>query len=140
MRKPTPPGQTPLLKKLGIKADSLICILNKPENYAELLPELNEFAVVQDKMGENLDMIHYFETQAEILDQTLPSLKAAIKLNGVIWISWYKKSAKMPTDITEDTIRAIALPMGLVDIKVCAIDEKWSGLKLVIPLKERPRN
>lgn len=83
------------------------------------------------------DFINYFETSAEKLHSTLPELKKELQPNGLIWISWYKKSAKMRTDITEDIIRDIAIKNGLVDVKVCAVVEVWSVLKLVIPLKHR---
>ena len=82
-------------------------------------------------------MIHFFTKSQEEYKTLLPQLKVRIKPNGSIWISWPKKSSKVPTDITEDIIRNFALQTGLVDIKVCAVDETWSGLKLVIPVKDR---
>ena len=83
------------------------------------------------------DFIHFFTKEEETFLEILPKLKAQLKSNGMIWVSWPKKASKVKTDITEDTIRNYALEIGLVDIKVCAVDEIWSGLKLVIPVKDR---
>ncbi len=128
---------TPLAKKLGIKADHRIYLQDAPENYVELLGELPENVVFLDSLAEKPDMIHIFATRAADLENALLSLKEKIVENGAIWVSWYKKAAKIPTDITEDVVREKALPLGLVDIKVCAVDEKWSGLKLVIRVENR---
>ncbi|MFN7117316.1 MAG: DUF3052 domain-containing protein [Saprospiraceae bacterium] len=122
---------TPLLKKLGIKTNFKLYFINEPTYYIDLLgalpPEVN---IVQD-ISEPVDFIHLFvETVAE-LEAQLPTLKVGIVKNGMIWVSWYKKSAKIPTDVNEDIIRETALALGLVDVKVCAVDEQWSGLKLV---------
>ena len=84
-------------------------------------------------------LIHYFVTRAEELRKDIPALKKEIVPDGVIWVSWPKKASKVPTDITEDVIRNLALANGLVDVKVCAVDETWSGLKLVIPVGHRPK-
>jgi len=83
------------------------------------------------------NLIHYFTKQAKDLYKDISFLKSEIEANGMIWISWPKKASKVPTDITEDVVRELALTKGLVDIKVCAVDEIWSGLKLVIPVKDR---
>ncbi len=84
-------------------------------------------------LPDGLDLIHVFAREASLLDAALDALRTRIAPNGMIWVSWPKKSAKVPTDVTEDTIRAMALAKDLVDVKVCAVDEIWSGLKLVIP-------
>jgi Protein of unknown function (DUF3052) len=123
---------TPLVKKLGIKASSELCILNAPDNYAELIAPLPEGVRKITKFAASADLVHLFVSLRADLEATLTSIRPKLKADGAIWVSWPKKASKAPTDITEDTIRAVALPMGFVDIKVCAVDEKWSGLKLVI--------
>lgn len=124
-------SKTPLLKKLGIKPGYSIYLHNAPDHYLHLLGELPEGVEIRKSVREDLDFIHLFAREKEMLAADLLWLKDKIKKNGMIWVSWYKKSAKIPTDVTEDAIREVALPLGLVDIKVCAVDEKWSGLKLV---------
>jgi Protein of unknown function (DUF3052) len=84
-----------------------------------------------------LGFIHGFFKERTVFEQSLPDFRTHLENSGMIWISWLKKSAKIPTDITEDTIREVALPMGLVDVKVCAVSDIWSGLKLVIPVVKR---
>src|SRR6478735_10021781 len=128
---------TPLAKKLGIKENFSIKIVNEPDHYFDLFTDLPKNLVTTAKG--NLDFIHYFATKEAALIKDILSLKKQLAQDGMIWVSWYKKSAKMPTDITADTIRKFALKNGLVDIKVCAVDELWSGLKLVIPVKDRKK-
>jgi len=128
---------TPLAKKLGIKENFSIKIINAPDYYFDLFDDLPKNLVTTAK--NNLDFIHYFETNQKNFRKEILKLKKQLAPDGMIWISWYKKSAKMPTDITEDVIRNYALENGLVDIKVCAVDEQWSGLKLVIPVKDRKK-
>lgn len=130
---------TPLVKKLGIKANCKVYVLNAPKNYLALLGELPENVEFLDSLNEKADVIHIFATHTAELENTLFKFKDKIVANGAIWVSWYKKAAKIPTDITEDIIRDTALPLGLVDIKVCAVDEKWSGLKLVIRRENRKK-
>lgn len=128
---------TPLVKKLGIKQGFTISIIDSPEYYFNLLTGLpDQIEIVNDSKSKK-DFIQFFVKQEVDLIKDILFLKNQIKSNGMIWISWPKKSSKVITDITEDIIRKIALENGLVDIKVCAIDEVWSGLKLVIPVKER---
>ena len=128
---------TPLAKKLGIKDNFDIKLVNAPDYYFELFNDFPLTAKLTKDSKTKKDFIHYFGTNAAVLNSDIQSLKKELQPNGMLWISWYKKSAKMHTDITEDVIRNIALKNGLVDVKVCAVDEVWSGLKLVIPLKER---
>jgi hypothetical protein len=128
---------TQLGQKLGIKKGFRIKLINAPDNYFELLPGLPEDVIFDNDLSDNLDLIHFFTKQANEYYSTLPSLRQQIKAHGIIWASWPKKSSKVITDITEDIIRNFAIENGLVDIKVCAVDEIWSGLKLVIPVKER---
>jgi hypothetical protein len=126
---------TPLEKKLGIKEGFKISLYNQPEYYFKLFTVLPAIKLISGKS--NVDFIHYFVKEEKKLLKDINKLKNQIEQNGVIWISWPKKSSKVETDITEDVIRNIALKNGLIDIKVCAVDETWSGLKLVIPVKDR---
>ncbi|KAB2879173.1 DUF3052 family protein [bacterium] len=128
---------TPLAKKLGIKDHFKIRLIDAPAHYRDLFSDFPPTVEFVKETKNKKDLIHYFVTEAARLKTELPALKKELAPNGMIWVSWYKKSAKMPTDITEDIIRGAALKIGLVDVKVCAIDEQWSGLKLVIPLKDR---
>ncbi len=128
---------TPLWKKLGFKKGFVAEEIGAPGHYMELLEGMPEEVVFNEKATVKKDLIHYFTKDAEELFKTLPALKKEIKQNGMIWVSWPKKTSKVPTDITEDVIRDLALKIGLVDIKVCAVNKVWSGLKLVIPVKDR---
>jgi hypothetical protein len=128
---------TPLAKKLGIKEGMTVITVNAPDNYSRLLDPLPEGVVVSDKPQKETDILHLFTNTRDGLFGGLAETKNLIKQNGSIWVSWYKKAAKLPTEITEDTVREAAFPLGLVDIKVCAVDEKWSGLKLVIRKENR---
>jgi len=127
---------TPLAQKLGIKEGFVIGLVNPPENIAELLLPLPD-GVMLSSVSAGADMIHFFTNDLEELSQGLSEYRNLIKQDGAIWVSWYKKAAKLPTEITEDTVRDVALPLGLVDIKVCAVDDRWSGLKLVIRRENR---
>ena len=122
---------TPLAKKLGIKSGSKLFPVAAPEHYDELLAPLPE-GVKRVRKIDDADVAHIFVTARARLDKELRAALSKIKQDAAIWVSWPKKSAKVATDITEDTVREVALPLGLVDIKVCAVDETWSGLKLVI--------
>lgn len=122
---------TSLIKKLGIKEGFRVRTLNAPTHYWSLLGALPPKVSILDETKEMADFIHLFAKSTAELESQLPVLKDQIEKNGMIWVSWYKKSAKIPTDVTEDVIRDTALALGLVDVKVCAVDEQWSGLKLV---------
>ncbi len=130
---------TPLAKKLGIKEDFLVKLINIPDYYFDLFSDFPKEVRIASKEKSNINFIHYFSTTKAVLTKDISTLKKQIAPDGMIWISWYKKSAKIPTDITEDIIRDLTLKNGLVDIKVCAIDDVWSGLKLVIPVKDRKK-
>jgi hypothetical protein len=123
---------TPLTKKLGIKECSRLLLVGAPDQYVALLEPLPEGVQFHTQLSEATDIVQIFAVRRGELEQLLTSYRTQLKSTGVIWVSWPKKSAKVPTDITEDTIREVALPLGFVDIKVCAVDEVWSGLKLVI--------
>ena len=128
---------TPLAKKLGIKSGYKIKIVNTPENYLSLFADL-PVDLTQITDGETKkDFIHYFTSKASQLSKDIIQLKQEIENNGIIWISWPKKTAKVETDLDGNLVREIGLNAGLVDIKVCAINEIWSGLKFVIPVKDR---
>jgi len=122
---------TPLAQKLGIKPGSAIFVVAAPGHYDELLAPLPE-GVKRVRKIDAADVAHFFETARARMEKDLRAAVPRMQQDAAIWISWPKKAAKVATDITEDTVREVALPLGLVDIKVCAVDETWSGLKLVI--------
>ncbi len=128
---------TPLAKKLGIKHGFHIRLINAPDHYFDLFTDLPPELVFEDSGNKKLDFIHFFTKEKAEYESLLPQLLQQLKPAGMIWASWPKKSSKVVTDITEDIIRTYALQTGLVDIKVCAVDDVWSGLKLVIPVKDR---
>ena len=128
---------TPLAKKLGIKEGFKIRLVNNPEYYLELFDDFPENVIIKSEKKSKKNLIHFFTKEASELTDNIVLLKNEIEENGMIWISWPKKASKIQTDITEDTVRNMALKNGLVDVKVCAVDEIWSGLKLVIPVKDR---
>ena len=128
---------TPLAKKLGIKAGFQMLLVNAPNYYFNLFTDLSENIDLKNDEGAKKDFIHFFTKDEQEYVKTLPLLKNEIKPNGMIWVSWPNKASKVVTDITEDKIRNYAIQIGLVDIKVCAVNEIWSGLKLVIPVKDR---
>ena len=128
---------TALIKKIGIKPEMKVLLINKPDNYYKLL-EVN----ITDqtcKKNEIPDLIHLFVKSVKEFESVMKGLKSVYKKNStvIIWVSWYKKAAKIPTDITEDVIRNYALKNDLVDVKVCAVSDIWSGLKLIVPLAKR---
>ncbi len=134
---------TPLAKKLGIKQGHVVLALGAPAHYDELLEGLPDGVLIEKaaSIGEGdrrYDVIHAFTKERAWLEAMLPALRKRIVWNGAVWTSWPKKASKVPTDVTEDVVRELALRQGLVDVKVCAVDEVWSGLKLVIPVKDRP--
>jgi hypothetical protein len=128
---------TPLPKKLGIKDGHTVTTLSEPSGFvASLQPLPTGARVVRDLRGHRDVVIAFFTTRA-VLEARLAALTKAIFPDGGLWIAWPKKASKVPTDITEDVVRAVALPTGLVDNKVCAIDEVWSGLRLVVRVENR---
>jgi hypothetical protein len=121
---------TPLWKKLGLKDGMRATVLHPPENYIALLADAP--AAIWGPVTDNVAFVHVFTPFRAELEQTLTDVLRHMARDGMIWVSWPKKASRRPTDITEDTIREVALPLGLVDVKVCAVDDVWSGLKLVI--------
>lgn len=122
-------SSTPLAKKLGLKDGIRARFVDVPET---VRAEIDTYGVQPAAGGSEPEFVHIFQTERSVLHQRLTELRHEISQNGMIWVSWPKKASKVETDITEDVIRELALPMGLVDIKVCAVDAVWSGLKLVI--------
>src|SRR6202171_4020737 len=123
---------TPLARKLGITEGRTILLSHAPKNYLQLVAPLPDGVTIVSRLTDDTDIVHLFTTKRSELARALRSLRSTLRQDGAVWVSWPKKSAKVPTDITEDTIRDVALPIGFVDVKVCAVDEVWSGLKLVI--------
>ena len=128
---------TPLAKKLGLKNGFTVLLIDPPGNYFDLFDNIPADLVFTGDIAVKKDFIHFFTKELDAYKKALQGLKEQIKPGGIIWISWTKKSAKIVTDISENQIRDYALSIGLVDVKVCAVDEIWSGLKLVIRLKDR---
>jgi hypothetical protein len=123
---------TPLVGKLGVKPGMKVAILGAPEGFDEVLGELPDGVAVARRLGGSKDMVIVFGVERAGLARRLGALRAAIAPDGMIWVAWPKKVSGVPTDVTEDVVREIVLPTGLVDVKVCAIDATWSGLKVVI--------
>lgn len=123
---------TPLVRKLGIPPGGRVAAIQAPADYRDLLGELPPDAVITPRVAAGAEFVHLFVARRADLEKRLATLRTKLADDGVLWVSWPKKAAKVDTDITEDTIRAIALPLGFVDVKVCAVDETWSGLKLMI--------
>ena len=134
MATPNPAGYsgTPLAKKLGIKEGSSVVVLGAPDGYRDLLVPLPDGVTFGSRVTGTTDVVHLFVTQSEGLAGQLAVLRPAIRPDAAVWVSWPKKASKVPTDVTEETIREVALPLGFVDVKVCAVTAVWSGLKLVI--------
>ena len=126
-----------LVDKLGIKPRTRIAIINPPRGFRITLGKLPEGVTVASSLRGALPFIHIFVVSRDVLESRLPALLRALEPAGALWVSWPKKASGVPTDITEDVVRAVALPTGLVDVKVAAIDDVWSGLKLVRRLKNR---
>ena len=128
---------TALIKKLGIKPEMKVLIINKPAEYYKLLEvDISDQTCMRNEIP---DFIHLFVKSVKEFESEMKALKSIYKKNSsvIIWVSWYKKAAKIPTDITEDVIRNYALRNDLVDVKVCAVNDIWSGLKLVVPVAKR---
>lgn len=125
-------SQTPLPQKLGIKPGLNVVTINAPTNYRRLLGTIPQGVIFSDRLKPDSGFVHVFIRKRSELANRLPVLREKIADTGIVWVSWPKRSSGVPTDVTEDVIRDIALPLGLVDVKVCAIDETWSGLKLMV--------
>jgi hypothetical protein len=128
---------TPLSKKLGLKPPMTLVAIGAPSEYVSWLGELPAGVRIVSSTSKPIQAAHVFVTRQAALEKMLVTFRKQLEQNGFVWVSWPKKSAKTGTDITEDTIRETALPLGFVDIKVCAVSDVWSGLKLVIRKSER---
>jgi hypothetical protein len=123
---------TPLVKKLGFKPGFAAAYVSPPDGFGDLLGELPDGVTVRRQLRGPLDLIVCFVTARRELEKRLPKLRAALAPDGMLWIAWPKRASGVQTDMTEDVVREVALPTGLVDTKVAAIDQTWSGLRLVI--------
>jgi hypothetical protein len=130
-------SSTPTAKKLGLKDGHRVCVLNPPKKYSDVIGRLPKDIALTDRLNHPADIVHVFVTRQADLTSRIQLMRKAIAPDGALWVSWPKKASKVPTDVTEDTIRSLALASGLVDVKICAIDDVWSGLKLVIPVAQR---
>ena len=128
---------TPLAKKLGIGPGCRLYVADPPKDYTALVAPLPDGLAMLARPAAIVDVAHLFVTSRARLEALLKRCLATMRDDAAIWVSWPKKSSKVATDVGEDTIRAVALPMGLVDVKVCAVDETWSGLKLVVRRENR---
>lgn len=123
---------TPLPKKLGVKEGYRVAWLDAPAGFDDTLGSLPDGVRVQRRLGKELDVLVQFTTSRAHLVERLPKLRDAVFPAGAAWVAWPKRASGVETDVTEDVVRDEALPLGLVDVKVCAIDATWSGLKLVV--------
>jgi hypothetical protein len=135
IRKPTGYSGTPLVAKLGIKAGARAQIVNPPDDFSETLGTLPEGVAMTSRGA--LDFAMVFATRKADLAKPFPALRDRLTANGMLWISWPKQSSGAKTDLTENVVRALGLELGLVDVKVCAVDPTWSGLKFVRRLSDR---
>ena len=122
---------TPLVRKLGIRAGDVVGLLNAPPGAEDLLVGLPPDVVLRRRAQGTLDLALSFDVRRRDLERRIGPVLRAMRTDGCWWVAWPKRASKVPTDLTEDVVRALALPLGLVDVKVCAIDATWSGLKLV---------
>ena len=129
---------TPLAQKLGIKEGQKVATIGVPVGYRKLLSPLPEKVSFTRELKSGATFLHLFVSDRKAMERELKRLRKLIADNGVLWVSWPKKSSGVTTDVTEDIIREVALPLGFVDVKVCAVDETWSGLKLMVR-RENPR-
>ena len=132
---------TPLIKKLGLMPGQRACILNAPVDFPKTLGALPTGIQLIQRLPKtrSLDFIHFFTKDRNKLQKTFPKLQAALSWAGILWISWPKRASKVPTDLNENIVREIGLDLGLVDVKVAAVDEIWSRLKFMYRVEDRPR-
>ncbi|MBV8658433.1 MAG: DUF3052 family protein [Burkholderiales bacterium] len=129
---------TPLAKKLGIKSGAHVATIGAPDDYLDLLQPVPADVVFTTNVTSATHLVHVFSTDRQELATQLTTLRQSLAPDATVWVSWPKKASKVPSSVTEDVIRELALPLGFVDVKVCAVDEIWSGLKLVVRKALRP--
>ncbi len=131
-------SKTPLVRKLGIKPGNEILLLNTPSHYLDLLGELPPDTILADEKSDGkFPFIHLFARDSKDLIKYFPIAKDRLAKNGMLWVSWIKKSSKLQTDISESDVRNLGLEIGLVDVKICAVDKDWSGLKFMYRRRDR---
>jgi hypothetical protein len=123
---------TPLPQKLGIKAGMTLHVVDAPMDYAALIAPMGKKVAFATRLSKDVELVHAFVTKAGRLQDVLDRTRAGLDPEAVVWVSWPKKASGLASEITEDTVRDLALPLGFVDVKVCAVDQTWSGLKLVV--------
>lgn len=132
MRATDSPSTTPLVRKLGIGTGAQVLLLHAPPDYLHWLHPLPDGVCFGNVASTDTDLVHLFCDRQDLLQQTLLRLRSSLRPDAVVWVSWPKRASGVPTDVSEDVIRAICLPQGWVDVKVCAVNAVWSGLKLVV--------
>lgn len=123
---------TPLATKLGIKPGTRLRVVDAPEGYRDLVAPLPAGARIVGRISSNTDLVHLFVVRRAALSRALATYRQRLQPTAAVWVSWPKKSSKVPSEVSEDTVRELALPLGFVDVKVCAVTDVWSGLKLVV--------
>ncbi len=123
---------TPLPQKLGIKPGMTLHVLDAPMDYAALIAPMGGKVAFATRLTKDVELLHAFVTRKGRLEEVLDRARAGLGPEAIVWVSWPKKAAKLDSEVTEDTVRDMALPLGFVDVKVCAVDDTWSGLKLVV--------
>jgi hypothetical protein len=123
---------TPLPQKLGIKAGMTLHVVDPPMDYAALIAPMGKKVAFATRLSKDVELLHAFVTKQGRLEDVLDRARAGLGPDAVVWISWPKKASGLGSEVTEDTVRDLALPLGFVDVKVCAVDNTWSGLKLVV--------
>ncbi|HEU4390022.1 MAG TPA: DUF3052 domain-containing protein [Blastocatellia bacterium] len=127
----------PLIEKLGMKPGMRVFLINAPDNYSSILGPFPEGTLLIKSLRGPLDLIHLFTVSVGELDKNFARARKRLASNGALWVSWPKRSSGVKTDVNENVVRKIGLAQGLVDVKICAVDEMWSGLKFVYRLKDR---
>ena len=123
---------TPLPQKLGIKPGMTLHVVDAPMDYAKLIAPVGAKVAFATRLSKDVELLHAFVTRTGRLEEVLDRARAGLGSDAIVWISWPKKAAGLASEVTEDTVRDMALPLGFVDVKVCAVDDTWSGLKLVV--------
>jgi hypothetical protein len=129
---------TPLARKLGIGPGHTVHVVHEPRGYRAWLAPLPDGVLFAPRLSATTDLTHLFVTARAELARKVPAIRRSMRADAALWVSWPKKASAVATDVTEDVVREIALPLGLVDVKVCAVDDVWSGLKLVVRKELRP--